>query len=169
MRRVYRSNRARGTWGVHPSRVADPKPKGLFTVFDDFATDDVFKMSDALVALRDLEQSTSEAIIAQRSSERIDIRTEVTIKPGNASERHRFSIHGMTGDISNGGMLVLLSQPLLAGDIYWVDFPDPQIRIDSLLARCLRCRMIQEETFEAGFRFLHDIDLKQALEPLQRS
>ena len=135
-------------------------------MFEEFTTGEVFDMSDALVALRELEQNTSDSIIAQRSSERIDIQTAVVIRSGNASQRHRYEIHGVTGDISNGGMLVLLSQPLLPGDIFWVTFPDEEIRINALLARCLRCRMVQEEAFEAGFRFLHDIDLQRAMNEL---
>ena len=86
------------------------------------------------------------------------------VRPGNASERFRFSIEGLTGDISNGGCQVLLARPILPGDIYWLSFTGTDVTIGSLLVRCTRCRMVQEDAFESGFRFFHDIDLGNALQ-----
>ncbi len=137
--------------------------KGNAALFDDLQQDDLFSVTDALEALRELEQNTSQAIIAARSSERVDIRTPVVIRPGNSSDRHRFRLEGMTADISDGGMMVLTTRPILPGDVYWVTFTDPSIALDSLFARCLRCRLVQEGAFESGFRFLQPIDLRTIL------
>jgi len=133
-------------------------------VFDSHHDEDVFCISDAIESLGELQENTSQAILRQRSSERITLRTKVVVRPGNASDRFRFSVEGLTGDISNGGCQILLARPILPGDIYWLSFTEPQVTIGSLLARCMRCRMVQEEAFESGFRFFHDIDLANALQ-----
>ncbi len=125
-------------------------------------TNDVFALTDALAALGDLEANNSQAILKQRSSERMVIRTRVRLQPGNSSQRHTDAIDGLTGDISNGGTLVLLPRPVLAGDTFWVTFSNEHVSIGSLLARCTRCRMVREDTFEIGLRFFHDIDLASA-------
>ena len=59
--------------------------------------------------------------------------------------------------------MVLLPRPVMVGDMYWMTFDDRQVRFGSLFARCLRCRLVREDTFETGFRFMHDIDLKSGL------
>ncbi len=124
---------------------------------------DVFEMTDALDALGDLEQNTSDAIIAQRTSKRIDIHIRVIVRPGNASERKRFVIQGMTSDLSNGGTKVILPCPILPGDIFWLEFGNEQVKIGSLLARCRRCIMIKDDAFEVGLRFFEDVDLANSL------
>ena len=58
-------------------------------------------------ALSELEQNTSKAITALRSSQRIDIRTKVWIQPGNSSLRSTFVMEGLTADISIGGCIIL--------------------------------------------------------------
>ena len=132
-------------------------------MFDDVNTDSLFGMSDALEALSELENNTSEAIVAQRSSERLEIQTKVIIRNGNASQRHVFAIEAVTADVSNGGCMVLMPRPIMAGDLFWMSFDDSQVRIGSLLARCMRCRMVREDAFEAGFRFMNDVDLSSAV------
>jgi hypothetical protein len=133
------------------------------SVFDHTEQQHVFQVSDALEALRELEGNTAHAILGQRASERIEVRTPVTLRPGNSSQRHEYGIQGLTGDISSGGCQILSSRPLHVGDIYWLTFSEEHLSIGSLLARCLRTRMIREDTFESGFRFLHDVDLAGAL------
>lgn len=132
-------------------------------MFDALDRDNVCYVTDALEALGQLEQNTSEELIRQRASERLQIRTKVWISPGNPSERDRFRIEGLTGDISSGGSLILAARPALAGDIYWLTFSDEHVSIGSLLARCMRCRMVREDTFEFGFRFFENLDLAGTL------
>lgn len=124
---------------------------------------DLFSGTDALNALSDLERNTSDAVISQRSSARLEIRTKICIAPGNASQRHTMTIEGLTGDISNGGCLVLASHPLIPGDIYWLTFSDDALQLGSMFARCVRCRMIRDDTYEMGFCFFNDIDLAAAI------
>jgi len=124
---------------------------------------DLFSGTDALEALSDLERNTSEAVISQRSSARLEIRTKIRVSPGNASQRHTMTIEGLTGDISNGGCLVLASYPLMAGDIYWLSFPDDNLRLGSMFARCVRCRMVRDDTYEMGFSFFNDVEVAGAI------
>ncbi len=130
---------------------------------------DFFSVSHALEHLHELERNTSDAIKRQRSSERLEVSCPVEVRPGNASERHRRRIEGMTGDISRGGCLLLLPTPVLPGDIYWLSISGELKSVGDLLARCVRCRMIQEDAFEVGFRFFHDVDLSHLVEHEQDS
>ncbi len=131
-------------------------------MFDQLQREDVFEISDALESLHELGQNTHAAFVAQRASERLDIRTKVEIRPGNCSARHLSVVHGVTQDISNGGCMVLTAQPILAGDIFWCVFEKAHVNIQPVLARGMRCRMVQESTFECGFRFFEEIDLAAA-------
>lgn len=131
-------------------------------MFDDL-TRDLLSLPDALEALSELEQNTDQAIAARRSSERLSIRTKVLVQHGNASQRSEMAASGVTADLSNGGCLVLISQPLYAGDLFWLTFDDAVVRVGSLLARCRRCRYVQEETFEVGFSFLAPIEVREAI------
>ena len=72
-------------------------------MFEELTENGVIPLSDALDALSELEQNTSQAITAMRASQRIDIRTRVWIQPGNSSNRTGFVIEGLTADISRGG------------------------------------------------------------------
>ncbi len=125
--------------------------------------DDLFRVSDALEAFNELERNTNKAILAQRTSERLDIRTKVIIRPANPSERTAGGVEVVTVDISNGGCMALSSKALLPGDYYWMCFEEDAVRIGSLLGRCLRCRFVQEDAFEIGFRFMQDVPLKSLL------
>lgn len=128
-------------------------------MFEELTEDGVIHMSEAMDALSELEKNTSQAITALRSSQRIDIRTRVWIQPGNSSARSSLVIEGLTADISNGGCMILTPRPLMVGDIFWMRFSDDEIRVSPLLVRCLRCRLVREDAFEVGIRFLNDIDL----------
>ena len=132
-------------------------------MFDEIRGGELFGMSDALEALSELECNTSDAILAQRSSERIDIQSTVFVQPANASERHQYRIEGVTADISNGGSMILLPRPSMVGDVLWLTFDATTTRRGSLFARCLRCRLVREDAFEIGFRFMNDIDVASVL------
>lgn len=140
-------------------------PKELeqgIVVFDDL-TREFLALPDAVSALQELEENTDRAVAARRGSERLAIRTGVTIRHGNASQRSSMQVEGITADLSNGGCLVLISRPLYAGDLFWLTFDDDHVRIGSLLARCRRCRFVQEDTFEVGFSFLVPVDVRGGL------
>jgi hypothetical protein len=116
---------------------------------------------DALASLADLEGNTSEAIKRARSSTRLRIKSKVIAQPGNSGDRFKWKVQGITGDVSSGGCQILFSIPLRVGDIYWLRFDKQTLNIDSVFARCLRCRLVREDAYEAGFKFFHQVDLSQ--------
>lgn len=120
-------------------------------------------VQSALDALGDLEQNTDHAILAKRSSERLTLRTPIELRPGNASQRFDFKIQGVTADVSSGGTQALLKQPILAGDYFLMRFNDHADALGDVLVRCMRCRLVQEEVFEVGLQFEHDIDTSALL------
>ena len=132
-------------------------------MFDHDDEGDLFGVSSALESLSELERNTNAAVMAQRTSQRVEIQAKIVIQPGNSSERQQCRLEGVTADISDGGCMALLPQPLLVGDFYWATIQQEQLDVGSLLARCLRCRLIREDAFEVGFRFMNDIDLNRAL------
>lgn len=123
--------------------------------------EDLFKLSDSLEAFNELERCTDRAIMAQRSSQRIEIRAKVVIRPANLSQRHQYAIESVTADISTGGCMLLASKAVLPGDIYYLTFHDGLRNVNPILARCMRCRLIQDDAFELGIRFLQNIPLNE--------
>jgi c-di-GMP-binding flagellar brake protein YcgR len=116
---------------------------------------------EALEAIAEIEQSTPENIKQMRSSARISIRAKVIAQPGNAGERNSFQSQGVLGDISYGGCLILFPDPLRVGDIYRLSFDKSVLNVEPTFGRCLRCRLIREDAFEAGFSFFSPIDLSK--------
>ncbi|MGB0715729.1 MAG: PilZ domain-containing protein [Phycisphaerae bacterium] len=129
--------------------------------------DDLGKKSDAanldsneaFDLLQDLSRNTPEEIRRQRNHFRVAIKTSVTLQPGNASEMLKLKVQGTTGDISEGGLSCLFPIPMLVGDIYRLSFDRAVIDLPMTYARCVRCREVREDAFEAGFRFFANISL----------
>ncbi len=119
---------------------------------------------DALESLADLERSKSDVVKRARTSTRIRVKSKVIAQPGNSRDRRRFKVQGITGDISSGGCQVLFPAPLHVGDIYWLTFDKSDVELDSVFGRCLRCRLIREDAYEAGFKFFQPIDVSGAVE-----
>ncbi len=114
---------------------------------------------EALEAMAEIEQSTPQQLKKMRSYARIAVRAKVIAQPANSSARNGFQTQGVLGDISRGGCLILYSDPLLVGDIYRLSFDRSVLNLEPIFARCLRCRLVREDAFEAGFSFFHPIDL----------
>ncbi len=116
---------------------------------------------EALDAMAEIEQNTPQQIKTKRSHARIAVRAKVTAQPANSSQRNSFQTHGVLGDISRGGCLILFSDPLAVGDVYRLSFDRSVLDIEPLFARCLRCRLVRENAFEAGFSFFQSLDLSR--------
>ena len=114
---------------------------------------------EAVEAIAEIEQNTPQQVKKLRSHARIAARAKVVAQPANTSKRNRFQTQGVLGDISRGGCLILFSDPLLVGDIYRLSFERSTIPLEPMFARCLRCRLVREDAFEAGFSFFNPIDL----------
>ena len=119
---------------------------------------------DVLELLTDLERNKSDEIKRLRASTRICIRSKVIAQPGNSGDRLKFKVQGVTGDLSAGGCQILFPIPFRVGDIYWLKFDKSEVDIDSVFGRCLRCRLIREDAYEAGFKFFEPIDVSSVVE-----
>lgn len=118
---------------------------------------------EVLESLADLERNTSEAIIKSRGNTRLRLKTKVIAQPGNSGDRRKSKMQGITGDISASGCQILFPIPTRVGDIYWLTFDKTELKLDNMFARCLRCRLIREDAYEAGFKFFEPVDLSGAV------
>ncbi len=125
---------------------------------------DTLLEDDVLESLADFERNTADSVKRARSSTRLRVKSKVIAQSGNSGDRLKFKIQGVTGDVSAGGCQILFPIPLRVGDIYWLTFDKTELDIDSVFARCLRCRLIREDAYEAGFKFFEPIDLSNAVE-----
>lgn len=119
---------------------------------------------EALASISELEHNTASQIQQQREHDRIQTRCKVLVRPGNSSGRSAKTVHAISGDISAGGCLLLAPCTLLVGDVYWLTFDANAVSIDPVFARCVRCRLVREDAFEAGFRFFNEIVLPESMD-----
>ena len=125
---------------------------------------DTLSEDDTLDSLAALENNQSDAVKRARSSTRIRVKSKVIAQPGNSGDRLKFKIQGATGDISASGCQILFPIPVRVGDIYWLTFDKTELELGSVFARCLRCRLIREDAYEAGFKFFEPVDVVDAVE-----
>lgn len=131
--------------------------------------DDLMELGDsrgsdeAFGLLRDLERNTPEEIRRQRAHFRLSIKASVILQPGNASQLTAVKLKGITGDVSEGGCSALFPLPLQVGDIYRLAFDRKMLDLPLTFARCVRCRLIREDAFEAGFAFFSAICLPESV------
>ncbi|MBK9127181.1 MAG: PilZ domain-containing protein [Phycisphaerales bacterium] len=119
---------------------------------------------NAFSMLRELERNTPDEIRSQRSHFRLEIKARVTLMPGNASDLLKFKMQGTTGDVSCGGCRILFPLPVGVGDVYRLEFDRRQLDIPLTFARCVRCSLLRESAYEAGFQFFAPISLPQPAE-----
>lgn len=111
--------------------------------------------------LQELEQNTPDEIRRQRTHFRVAIKAAVILEAGSASDLLKFRIQGVTGDISEGGCRALFPTPTRVGDVYRLSFDRELFDQPLTFARCVRCRLLREDAFEAGFQFFAPIRLPQ--------
>lgn len=113
--------------------------------------------ADALID--ELAKSTPEAVKKLRNHTRLSVRVKVFVEPANLSDRTGTKLQGVTGDISSGGTQILLPRPLHIGDVYHVTFDRTEFDLPPVYALCLRGRMVRPDAYEAGLRFLEQVNL----------
>ena len=113
--------------------------------------------------LKELGGETSDHARQRRAHERFVLKVKVVLQPGNSSEFLSFKVQGVSGDISVGGCQALFPVPVQVGDVYRLHFDKEQLDLPMLFVRCRRCRLINEDGFEAGFSFFSPITLPQEL------
>lgn len=118
--------------------------------------------AQAFDLLSELERNTPEEVRRRRTHFRLQIKVKVTLLPGNASERLDFCVQGVSGDISEGGCRALFSLPARVGDVYRLEF-DADLQLPVTYARCVRCLLLRDDAFEAGFAFFAPISLPEVL------
>ncbi|QDS90144.1 PilZ domain protein [Rosistilla ulvae] len=104
-----------------------------------------------LRALEELCRTTSNE--SQRVAERRMLDMPVQIQPANSRDRNAWKLAGKLRDLSDTGCGILTEKPLMVGDVFWLSTTDQSIQLGSFFARCVRCRMIREGSFEQGFTF----------------
>ena len=107
--------------------------------------------------LQEIEEQTDEKIRAQRVHDRVAVKLNFTLQPGNSSEFLEYKVQGILGDISSGGCKAMLPIPVKVGDIYRLQFENGRVNLPMLFVRCVRCRLVSEDAFEAGFSFFNPI------------
>jgi c-di-GMP-binding flagellar brake protein YcgR len=111
--------------------------------------------------LRTLAQQKGVEVGQSRKHTRIEVELKVVVRPANASEHARFRLQGISADLSRGGCRLILPLPVGVGDVFRLEFASAAQPIAPVFARCLRCRLVREQVFEAGFQFLTAIELPQ--------
>jgi hypothetical protein len=114
---------------------------------------------EAFGLLRDLERNTPAEIRRQRAHFRLAIKAAVILQPGNAGELTKLKVQGVTGDVSEGGCSGLFPVPIRVGDVFRLQFDRKLLDLPLTFARCVRCRLVREDAFEAGFAFFSPISL----------
>ncbi|MCK6485957.1 MAG: PilZ domain-containing protein [Phycisphaerae bacterium] len=132
-------------------------------MFDDALSNDMLDQDAAAAALHELERNTPDQIRRQRTHFRLIVKAKVVIQPGNASDALRFRIQGVTGDISEGGCRILTPLPPRVGDIYRLHFDESVLPLPQIYARCVRCSVLRDDAFEAGFAFFKPIAMPSKL------
>ena len=114
---------------------------------------------DAAELIDELAQSTSDALKSMRTSTRMNVRVKVFVEPASLSHRSGVQLQGITGDISIGGTQILLARPLSIGDVYQLSFDRGEFDLSPIFAICLRGRQVRPDAYEAGMRFLEQVEL----------
>ena len=113
---------------------------------------------DSLKLLEELALNHVDDVKEKRINGRFKLKTPCWVSPGNLSQRAEFSYEGSTRDLSVGGLLAVLSNPLAVGDIYHVTFDRQVLDVAPLTACCTKCRMVEEDVFEIALAFFAPVE-----------
>ncbi len=128
-------------------------------MFDESASGGSLDHDQAFDLLQELGRNTTAEIQRQRAHFRRVIKTAVVLQSGNATDLLKFKLKGVTGDVSEGGCSALFPLPPRVGDVYRMEFDRQTVDLPLTFARCVRCRLVREDAFEAGFAFFKPIVL----------
>ena len=119
------------------------------------AGEQVLGPDNDLRALEELSRTIGNE--SQRAASRRSLNSPVTIQPGNFRDRQGDAVQGKLRDLSNTGCGVTTQSPLMVGDIFLLDLSKASEAIGGVYARCVRCRLINEGSFEQGFVFFSPV------------
>lgn len=83
----------------------------------------------------------------------------VTLRPSSSSQRGRERIHGLCKNVSQSGCGLNSDFAPRVGDFYRIEVEDTTHFLHGVHARCVRCHLLDEDLFEAGFSFLSRVKL----------
>ncbi len=87
--------------------------------------------------------------------------TAVILRPASTSARDSETLHGRSRDLSGTGCGLVASRAPRVGDIYRIETPKaPNHPLNSVNARCVRCHLLDEDAFDAGFAFFAPLNLE---------
>ncbi|MFN3190445.1 MAG: PilZ domain-containing protein [Aureliella sp.] len=117
---------------------------------DSAADFDVAGLANQIAAIR---QDSS----AFRRHERFEVSAKLRVFAGEIDPAN--AIGGVCCDLSRSGLGAVLTKAPPVGEEVWLIVDDVAEIDGPLHARCMRCRMLHDGSFEAGFMFFSQIDL----------
>ena len=108
-------------------------------------------------------RSSLQEVHQLRLHERIEVRLDVLVQPGNSSDRGRYEARGHTKDVSKGGCRCILPSAPIVGDVYRIQLHDGEHTLPMAFARCLRCRLLSEDSFDCAFAFFSPLDAPEII------
>lgn len=112
-----------------------------------------------LEMLSDLQRQSRDQITKLRQHARWEINVPIKLTPGNSSASAACHIEGTSVDFSSGGCMGNFPVPVPVGDVFRMEVADKTIDLPIVFMRCLRCKLVREDVFEAGFSFFNPITL----------
>lgn len=111
---------------------------------------------DGDVLFEQIDTLMGAAIADKRQSDkRNSVNIPIKMRPASTSQRSLHQLQGRTKNISITGCGLILNIPPYVGDIYrFENDEEDSCLLNGVLGRCVRCHLIDEEVFEAGFEFL---------------
>ncbi len=113
---------------------------------------------ESLKLLEELALNHVDNVKERRIHGRFKLKASCWISPGNLSQRAEFSYEGSTRDLSAGGLVAVLPGSLAVGDIYHISFDRQVLDVAPMTARCVKCRMLDEDNFEIALAFYETVE-----------
>lgn len=94
-----------------------------------------------------------------RKHRRIELNCGIKVFPGKLAPETQ--IRGICRDISRSGLGAIVDRAPPVGESMWLILDNSEFSDGPIHAQCVRCRLLPESKFEAGFLFLSHIDLPE--------
>jgi hypothetical protein len=101
---------------------------------------------------------------AGRVVEIFNAKTACQLRPGNLSERDRFTAEGTTREVTRTGVVAVFSRPVAVGDIYHLTFDRKALDLPKSFVQCTMCRLLYDGAFEATLAFFVTAELPPGLQ-----
>lgn len=78
----------------------------------------------------------------------------VTVRPADSMSRPQVAATGITRELRTRSLMAQLSQPVMIGSFYELQFDDTVGDLPTAFARCDQITMLAEDRFDVRFQFL---------------